>query len=213
MKVIDLSHTISESMPFYPGTDPPVFKDACTIEKDGFAEKRISLYTHTGTHLDTPVHILPGLPTLKEIPVGHFCGRGLVLDFTGFHKQHIEPADMEPHRSAVEGTDFVILNTGWSRLWGREEYFHGFPVLSPEGAEWISGFRLKGVGVDVISVDEVGSTEFPVHKALLRHNIIVIENLTNLEGLRGKPFTFCSFPLKIDMADGSPVRAVAITEE
>ncbi|NTV19325.1 MAG: cyclase family protein, partial [Bacteroidales bacterium] len=39
MKIIDLTQTISSEMPVYPGTEPPVIKDATTIEKDGFAEK------------------------------------------------------------------------------------------------------------------------------------------------------------------------------
>lgn len=212
MKVFDLSHPISESMPLYPGTEPPEFKDACTIERDGFAEKRISFYTHTGTHLDAPAHIFPGSAALDGLPAGHFYGRATVLDFTGIHRPAIGPADMEPHRQAVERNDFVILYTGWSRLWGRTEYFEGYPVLSPKGAEWISGFKLKGLGVDAISVDAVGEAEFPVHKILLRRNIIVIENLTNLDELPGKHFTFCCLPLKIEGADGSPVRAVAITD-
>lgn len=212
MKAIDLSHPISESMPFYPGTDPPAFSDACTVERDGFAEKRISLHTHTGTHLDAPAHIFPGAATLDEMPPGHFFGRAVVLDLTGVRGREIVPVDLEPYRKAVESSEFVLLHTGWNRLWGRKEYFGGFPVLSQEGARWISGFNLKGLGVDAISVDEVGTEYFPVHKILLSRNIIVIENLTNLAGLPEGFFIFCCFPLKIEKADGSPVRAVALVD-
>ena len=54
MKIIDLTHTISEDMPVYPGTEPPVLKPANTYEKDGFRETLLSLYSHTGTHVDPP---------------------------------------------------------------------------------------------------------------------------------------------------------------
>lgn len=211
MKVIDLSHAISESMPFYPGTDPPVFEEACTIAKDGFAEKRITLFTHTGTHLDAPAHILPGAKTLDSLPAGLFFGEAVALDFKGHTGGKICAKDLEKHSPAVKGADFVILKTGWNRYWGRDEYFSGFPVLSPEGAEWISGLGIKGLGVDCISVDAVESAGFPVHQILLGKGIIIVENLANLDALPEKPFIFCCFPLKIAGADGSPVRAVAIT--
>ena len=48
MKVIDLTHTIQESMPVYPGTEPPVFEPANSYEIDGFRETRISMFTHSG---------------------------------------------------------------------------------------------------------------------------------------------------------------------
>ena len=57
MKIIDLTHTISEDMPVYPGTEPPVLKPANTYEKDGFRETLLSLYSHTGTHVDPPAHL------------------------------------------------------------------------------------------------------------------------------------------------------------
>lgn len=57
MRVIDLTHTISENMPVYPGTEPPVLAGANTYEKDGFKETKLTMYTHTGTHMDPPAHL------------------------------------------------------------------------------------------------------------------------------------------------------------
>ena len=54
MKVIDLTHTIKENMPVYPGTDTPKFIPANSYEKDGFKETLLQMYTHTGTHMDPP---------------------------------------------------------------------------------------------------------------------------------------------------------------
>ncbi len=52
MKVVDLTHTLRENMPVFPGTEPPKIIDGNTIERDGFAEKILTFYTHTGTHID-----------------------------------------------------------------------------------------------------------------------------------------------------------------
>jgi kynurenine formamidase len=55
-------------MPVYPGTEPPEFLVPCTIAVDGFTEKKLTLYSHTGTHMDAPAHILEGAPTLDHLP-------------------------------------------------------------------------------------------------------------------------------------------------
>ena len=54
MKVIDLTHTIREDMPVYPGTETPELSPASSYEKDGFKETRLHMYSHTGTHMDPP---------------------------------------------------------------------------------------------------------------------------------------------------------------
>ena len=64
MKVIDLTHTIRESMPVYPGTEPPKLSPTSSYESDGFKETLLQMYTHTGTHMDPPAHIFSGRTTL-----------------------------------------------------------------------------------------------------------------------------------------------------
>ena len=80
MKVIDLTHTIRENMPVYPGTEPPKLIPASSYESDGFKETLLQMYTHTGTHMDPPAHIFSGRTTLDEFPVDQFIGKALVID-------------------------------------------------------------------------------------------------------------------------------------
>ena len=49
MRVIDLTHTIKENMPAYPGTDAPRLSPADTYEENGFKETLVSFYSHAGT--------------------------------------------------------------------------------------------------------------------------------------------------------------------
>lgn len=213
MTVIDLSHFISGSMPVFPGTEPPRIADAFTIAKHGFAEKSFQIFSHVGTHIDAPGHILPGAATLDELAVDRFLGAGLVLDVSAVKGDKIEIADLEPYKESLNGVEFALLHSGWARHWGGDQYFSSYPVLSLEAARWLAGFRLKGIGVDMISVDEVESTSVPVHKVFFANNMIIIENLDNLGALIGKEFIFSCLPLKIAGGDGSPVRAVAIIHE
>jgi arylformamidase len=212
MRVIDLTHTISPDMPFYPGTEPPVFSRPCTLESHGFVEQKITLYSHTGTHMDAPAHILPRAPMLDALGISHFVGNAVVIDLRGLNKAAIDLEDLLPHEGAIEGNDFVLLCTGWSSLWGTNAYYEGFPSLSRDAAEWLSCFGLKGIGMDMISIDPPDTTTYPVHRIFMEKNTVIIENLANLEEVLGQSFLLCCLPLKIREADGAPVRAVAILE-
>jgi arylformamidase len=210
MEIVDLSHTISPDMPVYPGTEPPMFSTACTIEGIGFLEKKITLFSHTGTHMDAPAHIIPGAKTLDQMPPDQFVGKGAVVDIRVNNGSTIDIELLKPHQGRIEGCEFLLFHTGWGDLWGTEAYLNRFPVLSHDAATWLAGFSLKGIGADTISADEAESTAFPIHTIFLERDIVIIENLTNLRALPDTEFIFTCFPLKIEEADGSPVRAVAL---
>ena len=210
MKLIDLSHPLFDSMPVYPGSESPVFETVATVGHEGYAEKRITLFSHTGTHLDAPSHILSRGLSLDRLPVDHFAGSASVLDFSSHSGRSIEIDDLIPYRYLIQNSDFVLIHTGWSRHWGHASYHTGYPVLSGNAADWICGFGLKGLGVDAISVDPPQAPGLPVHRRLLERQMIIVENLNRLQDLPQSGFTFFALPLRIRDGDGSPVRAVAM---
>lgn len=210
MRVIDLTHTIHAGMQVFPGTEPPAFERANTFERDGFRETKITMYSHTGTHMDAPAHMLSSGPCLDNLDVEHFIGNAAILDFSNVGKGLIDSDSLKPHEEMIKNAEFIIIKTGWSKYWGDKKYFEDFPSLSKEAAQRLTGFNLKGVGIDAISIDPMNSTTFDVHKILMAGNILIIENLTNLDAVSGRSFILCVMPMKNKDADGSPVRAVAI---
>jgi arylformamidase len=209
MKIIDLSHIVAPDMPVYPGTEQPVFVPACTLEKDGFREKKITLFTHAGTHMDAPAHLIAEGRTLDQMPISQFTGLAVCISLPGNRFRNIELKEVKPFQEAIERCAFVLFQTGWHRYWGKDAYFYGFPVLTPEAGQWLAQFNLKGIGIDTISIDRIDTQTFPIHKIFLQHDMVIIENLNNLEHLPDQPFQFACFPIKFADADGSPVRAVA----
>jgi len=209
-KIIDLTHPISEGMPVYPGTEPPVLKPECTIDGIGFAEKQITMFSHTGTHIDAPAHLIKGAKTLDKFSVDQFYGTALVMNCTNIKGNTIGPKQLESYTENLEKVDFILIYTGWSRYWGKAEYFENYPVLSFDAADWLSKFSLKGVGLDTISADKIDTVEYEVHKSFLGKNTVIIENLTNFNLLPSNQFILSCFPLSLKDADGSPVRAVGI---
>ncbi|MDQ1352673.1 MAG: hypothetical protein QG657_2979 [Acidobacteriota bacterium] len=197
-------------MPLYPGTKPPEFTTPFTIKKDGFTERNLSFSSHTGTHIDAPAHIISHGARLDQWPVNRFAGRAVVINLTNLKTPHIPLERLKRLETVIKESEFVLLHTGWSRYWGEGKYFESYPVLNIEAALWLADFQLKGVGVDTISIDEPGSTTLPVHNIILEGGKLVIENLAYLEQLPQTGFTFCCFPLKLEDAEASPVRAVGI---
>ncbi len=210
MKLIDLTHCIAENMPVYPGTESPRFVTGCSVEVDGFLEKKITLFSHTGTHMDAPSHLLTNAKMLDRFPVDQFYGSAFLFKLESSMNKIIGVEELKPHADSFNQVDFLVIHTEWSQYWGSEQYFADYPVFSLEAAEWLTQFKFKGIGLDMISIDEITSHELPIHKVFLRDETIIIENLTNLDLIQGNRFILSCFPLKIKDADGSPVRAVAL---
>lgn len=210
MMFIDLTHTISEDMQVYPGTEPPTLSVPCTVEKDGFKETEIRFYSHTGTHMDSPAHIFKEGKPLDQFSIDYFYGTGVVVDCTNINYGEKITIDHISHlEGEIEKANFVLFCTGWDKNWGKDEYFKGFPTISPELAEKLSSLNIRGIGIDAISIDPITSHNLEIHHKILGAGKVIIENLKNLDQLLDKEFELCVFPLKFENADGSPIRAIA----
>lgn len=215
MKVLDLTHTIMPDMPVYPGTEPPIFTPANTYEKDGFKETKISMFTHTGTHMDPPAHLYPGRTTLDQFPAEQFIGRALVVDCRGFPDGGaITMEHLRKYGNLADEADFLLFCFGWDQYWGTDDYFGDYPCIDDAVLDHILAGSYKGIGFDVIGLDPIADANLTRHKKLFAHKDIVnIENLKALDKCPAGLFWFSCYPLKLAGADGSPIRAVAWWEE
>jgi arylformamidase len=196
-------------MSLFPGSPAPELTPISDPAADGYLEHRLTLATHTGTHLDAPSHLFPGGAAVSELPLESFIGPALLLDVRG-PGSAITSARLEPLLPRLAGKEFALLHTGWGENWGAAAYLAGWPALTPEAARMLAHLPLKGVGVDALSLDGPGSRELPVHRLLLGKGMVLVENLANLESLPRPEFTFLCLPLPLAGADGSPVRAAAL---
>jgi kynurenine formamidase len=197
-------------MSCYPGTPQPESRSICTIGEEGFNERMLSFSSHTGTHVDLPLHMVRGGRSLDDFGIDRFVGRAAVIDVQDAAGGTISLQRLAPFRMLIERLDFVLLHSGWSRYWGTDAYLSGYPVLTLQAAEWLAGFRLKGIGTDTVSFEAAGAESFPVHKALFAGNMVLVENLCRTEVLIGREFLFYSVPLKLAGAEAAPVRAFAV---
>ena len=208
MKVYDLTHTIQNDMPVYPGTEQPKLTTACTIEAVGYRETLLHMYSHTGTHMDAPAHMLLDGAALDSYGADKFAGTAVVVDCRG--QESISLPLLQSYD--LDGVDFVLFCTGWDKKWGSPDYYEGFPCLTADAAAYLATLPLKGVGEDTISLDPCDSVDFPNHITLLRADFVNTENLKGLDALVGRRFTFVTLPLKFENSDGCSCRAIAMEE-
>ena len=208
--LFDLTHTIKPDMPVFPGTAAPVLSQANTLEEHGFRETGLSMTSHTGTHMDAPFHLLPQGRRLDQRAVDPFWGKAAVVDCAALGGGNTITADfLQRQDDLLRQADFVLLRTGHEALWGQPGFFSGFAVPDADAARYLAALGLKGVGTDAISVDTVEDETLPNHRILLGAGLLSIENLCLSQLAEGELYEFFALPLKFEIADGAPVRAVA----
>ena len=205
--IIDLTHSLRNNLPVFPGTIEPSFVRVNTVERDGFGELNMTMSTHTGTHMDAPSHIITGGKSLDQLPLEQFIGKATVIDCTRVDSLSVE--FLQSKEDKIKPVDFVLFYTSWQQKWDTPHYLEDFPTLTKEAVEWLLKFPIKGLGFDAISPDKVSDAALPNHHLLLGNEVLIIENLTNLNLLIDQYFEFNCIPLQIENADGSPVRAFA----
>ena len=211
--LIDMTHTITQEIPIFPGTPVPALAPACTLTRNGFRETLLTLSSHTGTHMDAPAHLLQDGRTLDDMPMSQFSGRATVLDVSQ-EGPVITEEFLRSNYEAIHCADYILFYTGWEDHWGTERFLEDtFPVPDEEAARYLVSRGLKGVGTDAISIDRMGDSHLPIHHILLKDSILSIENLC-LKKVRGrKDFLFFALPMKFQDTDGAPVRAFAELRE
>ena len=209
MYIIDLTHEIKNGMMIYPGDPEIAITEGLTHERDYCHVDQLHLNSHTGTHIDAPLHFLPEGKPITDFAAEAFLRRGIAIDLR--HKKASEPIAKEDLSSArLEKGDAAVLVTGWYRYFGTEEYLK-HPYLSKEAAEYLVEQGVSIVAVDFLNVDQTCGDAWDAHHILLGNETLIVENLDNTFTLDfQKVYLFSFLPLKVLGTDGSPIRAVAI---
>jgi kynurenine formamidase len=200
--LIDLSRPIIDRMPVYPGDEPTRLEKINDFAWDGFNNFRFTSGMHAGTHIDGPMHMTKSDRFIDELPLERFIGTGCFLNAVGMK----DIACTTEFTSAIVPESIVLIYTGISTLFGKEEYYRNHPVISIEVAQLFVKQRIKMICLDMPSPDKF---PYDAHKLLLENSILIAENLANFEQLlMAKKFEIIAFPLRIH-ADSSPARIVA----
>lgn len=202
MRIIDITHPHSSALAPWPGDIRFQHRLAERI-RDGAAVNAGVLTTaiHSGTHMDAPFHYNEAGATIDRLPPELFIGPARV-----FSSQGRDPISRDVFSGLdARATPRVLVRT--NSCDDKTVFPAHIPTLAPDVPGWLGEQGVRLIGLDVPSVDQVDSTTIPIHHAMDRAGIVIVENLD----LRAAPpgiYELIVLPLRIAGGDGSPVRAV-----
>jgi len=215
MKVIDLTLTISEKIPTFPGSPKPHFIEWETIPKNGYNLELLFLSTHTGTHIDAPFHFVKNGKKIHEITPERLVNEAVLIRIGKNSNRSISKTDIqnfEQKNGKIESGSTVIFHTGWQKNLNKKFYFTENPGLSVSAAKYLVSKKINMVGIDSPSIDLGTDSKFSVHHVLAKNNILIVENLANLGKIKSNNFHLITSPLKLKNATGSPIRAFGFVD-
>jgi len=212
VKPIDLSLTISESIPTFPGSPKPQFIAWSDIKDDGYNLELLFLSSHTGTHLDAPYHFVKNGLKINQIPLDRLIGKAILIKLKKTRNSPITKSDIilfEKKNGKIPNHSSIFFYTEWQKNLKKDNYFTENPGLDSSSAKYLATKKINLVGIDSPSIDLGKDESFSVHHILSKNNILIVENLANMNKIQSNEFHFTILPLKLKDATGSPVRAVA----
>lgn len=222
-KIIDLTHTLSPSIPSWNGSCgfelamKLDYKDCKTPVK--FRVQQLKMHGGIGTHMDAPLHCFENRMGISEIPIKNLMGPGIRIDVSAkCHERFVfslqDLNEFEDAHGKIPPESIVFIRSGWDRFWGDPEKYrnqHIFPCVDEAVAEYLVARGVKGIGVDTLSPDRP-ERGFPVHKAFLGSNKWILENVAHLDELPPTGSMIFALPMKAENATEAPVRLIALIE-
>ncbi len=200
-------------MPVYPGDPSPIFAPYATLAKNGVNLTKMTLGSHTGTHLDAPRHFIENGLGIDEIPPAKLIGESYVADLssksigTGINAQDLR----QKLEGRIAGDDIVICYTGCSEHWGDESVSRNYTYLTRNAANYLVSKKVRAVGIDFLSVEKFKAPEPVAHKTLLSNGIFIIESLSKaVKQFVGSRILLVCTPIKLQNGDGAPARVIAV---
>lgn len=211
MKIYDISVTLSPELAVWPGDRQVYLQREHTIEQGANSNvSRLDISVHTGTHVDAPVHFIPGAKTLETLSIETLVGEVQVLEIPSdvrlITDKELRAAGIQP------GTERILFKTRNSTFFpSQSNRFHtDFVGIGVEGAEYLVKMGIKLVGIDYLSVAPYKKSR-PTHEVFLKAEVILLEGV-DLTAVSPGRYLLCCLPLKLKGSDGAPARVVLIEQ-
>lgn len=222
-KLIDLTHVIHPDIP----TWDQICGFSITRDQDydkGSLVHAVSCQAGIGTHIDAPMHFVPGAKSVADIPIEDLVLPLVIIDVSSkvaadasYQITETDIHAFEQDHGEIDDGTFVIGLTGWSQYWKTPSQYRNLseqghldiPGFSIKAADYLLSKNVAGVGIDTLSPDG-GNLDFPVHHLFLGANKFIVENLANVEQVPVKGAHIMILPMKMQDVSEAPVRVVAL---
>jgi arylformamidase len=212
MRIIDLSQPLFNECPNCPVHPPVKVEVTGSHAKDGadaWHMEQLSFASHTGSHVDAPLHKLQGGKSIDAFPLERWVGPARIGDLRGIESRGQITAELLAQKFPGGVKDcFALLATGWGAKRARtQEWLHDSPAVSASGARWLVEQGARGVGIDHFSVGDAEA-----HAILLAKPVLIVEELNFPPEVFAlpQPVVFWALPINLRGGSGAPCRPVLV---
>ncbi len=207
--IYDLTLPLDHNILTFPGD--PHFKRARVLSIDRGDRINLSLLTfgaHTGTHIDSPVHMIDGGADVSRVLARTLIGPARVVNIANPMAVTVE----ELQSKSIERCHRILLRTRNSLSWKTQTFSSDYVYIDEKAADYLSRIGLQLVGFDFLSIEKFGLEGFPAHKALMKNDTVIVEGLNLYDVPEGNYILFCG-ALPIIGSDGAPARVFLIDRD
>lgn len=203
--IYDITLPLRTGMPVYPGNPEVKVTPVQQMARgDSSNVSQLTCGTHSGTHVDAPVHMLPQGASVDTVPLDVLMGPARLIA-VGDGVRAVDRATLEGHD--LRGVRRLLVRTRNSALHGRSDFVSDYTYIAPDAAEYLVELGVALVGVDYFSIEQFHSGHHRTHLTLLGAGVVIVEALDLSEPPPGDYELLC-LPLRIVGGDGAPARAV-----
>ncbi len=202
---IDISVPLQSGMVYWPDHPPVRIERVKNIECGDIANvSAISISSHTGTHIDSPLHFLRGGKSIENMPLEATVGPARVIQIKD--TESVKSEELRKHR--IRRGERVLFKTRNSlRCWKTNTFIEDFVFITKEAARFLAERGVKVVGIDYLSVGGFKGDIVETHHILLKAGVWIIEGL-DLSQVKPGRYELICLPLKLKQGDGAPARAI-----
>ena len=204
----DISVPLKQGMTYFP-TDPvpPRIYRYHDVELGAkVTMSMLEIISHTGTHIDTPLHFIPGGSTVSDMPLEATIGPCRVIEIKDQEKIKVE--ELEKHN--IKNGERLLFKTRNSPVvYTSDKFVEDYVYLDAEAAEYLVKCGIILFGLDNITIGhfrEQNNLE-KTHRTLLSAGIYILEDCALGEVPPGEYELLC-LPLLMYHGDAGPSRAV-----
>jgi arylformamidase len=186
--------------------NPTVYRFFDVDKGDKVTMSRIEMSSHDGTHIDSPLHFIPGGMTIDVMPYETTIGPCRVIEIKD--EESVTVKELEPYK--IKAGERILFKTKNSpRVWSKRQWDGKAVTVSLEAAKYLAEKKIRLVGLDFLSIAAADPPENinDVHKTFLSNGIFILEAL-NLDGVAPGDYELICLPIRIEKGDAGPCRVL-----
>lgn len=205
MRLYDISVPLQSGGVVYPG-NPEIRIDLTSDMSKGASSNvsTLSFGSHSGTHVDAPLHMVHGGAPVDTLPLEVLVGPAFLVAVP----DDVMVVDAEMlRRAGIEGHERVLVRTRNSRFVTQPGFVRDYTYIAPDAAEYLVECGVRLIGVDYYSIEQYHSGHHRTHLTLLGKGVVIVEGL-DLSAPPPGEYDLCCLPLRLAGVDGAPARAI-----